>query len=70
MPCYASTTTQIDALASRKYLLDPLQERFGRKRLRQIPLSRTIKLDDLVGASCYHQNFGACRLRLFGKVGT
>ena len=55
--------------ARRKDLLDPSQERLCWKRPRQVRLSGTIKLNDLVRAARYHQNFRACRLCLFGEIG-
>ena len=56
--------------ARRKDLLDPSQERLRWRWLRQVRLSGAIKFDDPAGAARYHQNFRACRLCLFGEIGT
>src|ERR1700747_858078 len=50
-------SSMIARSARRKDLLNPPQERVGWKRLRQVRLSGTIKLNDPVRAARYHQNF-------------
>src|SRR6516164_10138649 len=67
-PGSRSLSCMIAHSAWRKDLLDPSQERFRWKRLRQVALSGAIKFDDPVGAARYHQNFRACRLCLFGEI--